>query len=322
MLDAGDAVTVRTRSEMKAGTDFSEQSDGRRWSRARWVTAVVSSAGLAAALAIPAHAAFPGQNGVIAYFWPDPEADLGYLAFAQPDGSVVPRWVARWRDSEVSDLTFSPDGLRAAGAFEGHGENAIAVAQAPSMRLRAITRPRSADLDRFPSWSPDGSSVVFQRHDGHENALLYTARVGGSRSRPLVRGESAAWSTLGRIAFVRYRHDGARSSIYLVNESGRGLRRLTHGRYDQSPDWSPDGQRLAFERGGAIYTVGADGSGLRRLTFGRQAVREPAFSPDGTQIVSTTGRKLVLIPAQGGASRELRCEEPDCFDPAWLPASD
>lgn len=296
-------------------------ADPPRWTLRLAVCVTLTCAGLTTALATSAGAAFPGRNGVIAYFWSDPEADLAYLAFVAPDGAAASPWLAQWNESDVGDLAFSPDGLRVAGAFEGRNRNAIGVATAPSMRVDVITHPPLDDIDRYPSWSPDGTVIVFEREDSHQNPLLYSIHPDGSHLRRLGHaGESPVWSTLGRIAVQRNRHNDDRWSIYTINTAGRQLHRLTYGRHDESPDWSPDGQRLAFERNGDIYTIAGDGSGLRRLTSGRRWDSEPQFSPDGTQIVFITGRKLAIIPVAGGPLRTFRCEQPGCFDPDWLPA--
>ena len=57
------------------------------------------------------------------------------------------------------------------------------------------------------------------------------------------------------------------------------------GTGDETPVWSPDGERVAFvgydSDGRAIYTVGADGNGLRRITDTASA---PSWSPDGSRI--------------------------------------
>jgi Tol biopolymer transport system component len=268
-----------------------------------------------------AHAAFPGTNGVIAYSWPDPMADLAYLAFAHPNGAVASKWVASWDGTEVGEPAFSPDGTRIAASFEGRNQNAVAVGREPASKLRVITHPHGDDLDRSPGWSPDGQSVVFERSDGHLTDQLLTVRADGRGLRRLGRGEYPAWSTGGQILFTRFRHHGDWTSLFTVSAAGGPARRLTYGHADIGGDWSPDGQRVVFERFGEIYTVDVASRQPQRLTHCTHPCGDPSYSPDGTQIVYAMGRKLFVIPAAGGPTlATFRCDEPSCYGTDWLPA--
>ena len=82
--------------------------------------------------------------------------------------------------------------------------------------------------------------------------------------------------------------------VYRQNADGTGVAtRLTNdpGR-DADPDWSPDGQKIAFfsERPGTsccgtVWTINAsDGSGATNLTGGPIFDADPSWSPDGTRI--------------------------------------
>jgi len=81
------------------------------------------------------------------------------------------------------------------------------------------------------------------------------------------------------------------TEIYRMNADGACLTRLTTspvGNY--KPSWSPDGQRIAFERRCRIYTMNADGSNVVALEVGRcndpdNQAGEPKWSPDGTKIL-------------------------------------
>ncbi len=67
-----------------------------------------------------------------------------------------------------------------------------------------------------------------------------------------------------------------------MNADGSGQRRLTrNGARSVAPAWSPDGQRIAFERLGDVYVIDADGTGERRLS---QIGTHPSWSPDGQKI--------------------------------------
>jgi TolB protein len=90
--------------------------------------------------------------------------------------------------------------------------------------------------------------------------------------------------------------------VWVMNADGTGQRRLTHnGARNFTPRWSPDGQRIAFERrvgrvsygdctacGRArkleVWVMNADGSEARMLA---QDGAEPVWSPDGGRLAFT-----------------------------------
>ena len=121
-----------------------------------------------------------------------------------------------------------------------------------------LTTHRS--FDNFPSWSPDGARIAFlsNRHSvlgGRYQAHLYTMAPDGTDIRDLTPDLAGI------------------------------------GAIEHSPQWAPDGQRLAFvayshdrrfETPPDLYTVRVDGTELRRLA---PAVRSPvAWSPDGQRL--------------------------------------
>lgn len=98
----------------------------------------------------------------------------------------------------------------------------------------------------------------------------------------------------GRIAFSGDKGSGA--EIYTIESEGTGLRRLTHLDGEaNTPDWSPDGTRIAFflenapgpapPNEGGVYVMNADGSDLHRVTEPGSAGGQPAFTPDGDHLV-------------------------------------
>lgn len=99
---------------------------------------------------------------------------------------------------------------------------------------------------------------------------------------------------------------GINTRINIVRTDGLGLRTIVgpgsifdKTEYPSDPQWSPDGQWIAFIGGSGpttnIYIVRSDGSDLKRLTFSMN-VTEYAWSPDGKMLLYSqpikTGERL------------------------------
>jgi tricorn protease-like protein len=150
-------------------------------------------------------------------------------------------------------------------------------------------------------------------------------RVTHSRKR-LFDSYSPAWSPDGqRIVFH------SRSHIFVIDETGEGLRQLTAARVnDDDPAWSREGGRIVFARivfasgkdRSAIWVMRADGKQQHRLTPNGSDY-EPAWSRDGRRIAfsriknaSWTKADIWLIGAKGGRARKLIA---DGLSPSWSP---
>ena len=104
----------------------------------------------------------------------------------------------------------------------------------------------------------------------------------------------------------------------------RGItRRFTHaGTGEFAPDWSPDGQRIAFEsnRDGTfqIWTVSLDGSDLRQLTRGSAENTQPVWSKDSTRISFVSKRdgreEIYVMSATDGANQSATGTATDAAD--------
>lgn len=92
-----------------------------------------------------------------------------------------------------------------------------------------------------------------------------------------------------RLAFVSDRTGDA--EIYVMNADGSGVTRITTGRGNECPTWSPDRSKIAFMGQGNtkgpgpfIYAINADGTGLKQLTRSQDEAWSASWSPDGRKI--------------------------------------
>lgn len=170
-------------------------------------------------------------------------------------------------------------------------------------RWMRMTEPGSHNL--HPSWSPDGSSIVYCTADEAEAGewTLAVRDLGAGRTHLLegVDGLLPEWSPAGgRIVFQRMRHrDRWLGSIWTLDFSGGSARDVTAVFASDdwaaiNPSWSPDGRRIVFATvaksrasSGALneaddlWIVGADGSLPTRLTTSPAADWMPTWSGDG-----------------------------------------
>ena len=160
------------------------------------------------------------------------------------------------------------------------------------------------DLGNYAEWSPDGQWIVFSKQD-RSQSNIYIMRADGSQQTLVPTphgGEDPTWSPDGKqIAFYSCECDVKNpigAGIYVTNvecllqgESCTPKPRLLvedpRGRQISSPDWSPDGRKIAYTGVKHITVINVDGQGqavkLPPYFSGRTA--DPQWSPDGTKIV-------------------------------------
>ena len=213
------------------------------------------------------------------------------------------------------------------------GNPEIYVMDADGKNQRAATANRS--INNFPSWSPNGDSVVYTSYRVDNRPMLYLSTRGrGKPGRilsklshmPLYRAVFAPNG--GQLAVVM--SPNGSTELYRVRTDGKNLRRLTQNRaIDISPSWSPDGRRLAFvsDRSGnpQIYVMDASGSNVRRLTFDGSYNTSPAWSPDGRWIAyqCRVGSQfdIWLIDPEGDVNLPLVSHPRSDESPSWSPDS-
>jgi TolB protein len=156
------------------------------------------------------------------------------------------------------------------------------------LATQALTRiTDDPGIDTEPQWSNDGQSLYFTS-DRAGGPQIY--RIGihpGDKPRRLTfQGAYNARPRLSpdesQLAFVT-QEDGA-YHIATMDLRGRGdVQVLTHGRFDVSPSYAPNGAVILYasrDRGrGVLALVSADGRVQERLVSTEGEVQEPAWSP-------------------------------------------
>jgi Tol biopolymer transport system component len=300
--------------------------------------AVVLALGLAAAG--PAFAAFPGENGKIA-FDSDRHGGDGDIWTMGPDGRNLVNLTAK---SKANDLApnWRADGRRIAfqsarvTATNPEGDFEIFIMKADGSHLRQITF--NALDDEHPAWSPNGRRIAFARDfdpiQGEVDYDLFTMNADGTDQRNLTSSPGVldvypGWSPDGgRIAFVSDR-DGNDFEVYTVRPNGSNVRQLTfNDAGDFRPDWSPDGGQITFttdlDGDYEVYVMDTDGGNQVNVTNNPAGGDgASAWSPDGEKIAFSGGDFNIFTMNADGSDKVSLTKGPAFdFESDWQPLPD
>ena len=198
--------------------------------------------------------------------------------------------------NQIESVGLSPKGERALFAARGD----IFSAPIEKGPTRNLTHSSGAH-DKWPSWSPDGSSIAFISDAGGEEELYIAPQDGLKPAEQITRGGSAMryqpeWSPDGkRIAFSD--KDGR---VYVVTLADRKLIEIADAPHGQIRDytWSPRGNYLAFSfdespnRFSSIYVWGATDGKLRKITDEMFNAYSPAWDPQGNYLYFLADREF------------------------------
>jgi Tol biopolymer transport system component len=283
---------------------FSVASDG---SSEQQITAYLSGPYGPVPLGAPAWS----PDGSLLAFLRDPYG--GDLELIGSDGSGL-RTVAM---QAFAPASWSPTGDRLAfmqGSLESGRDPRHLTVLPLTGRARRYALNRPEDFVRGgPYWANDGRTLFFASFLADIDLELFTAGPDGSRLRRLTHDRldeiEPVWSPNGRrIAFARVTFNADRSqivagSLYLMDASGRHVRRLTGGFVDTGPSWAPGGKRIVFNRDNTLMI--RDLAARRTYSLKVRTSSDPAWSPDGRLIAFSSRTKLETIRPNGKGRRVL-----------------
>ena len=261
------------------------------------------------------------------------------LMLASADGKGNPKLLlGNWAEPYVFD--WSPDSSTIAVlAGSGQGKRSLVTLDVTTGKRRNVAKGYFSGL----SFSPDGEELVYAmapsesyppRSDLYEYSLTSGSIVRLTKTHD---ASEPLWGPKGKIVFVKLLHAkqrryGPEGQLFLINEDGTGVKRLTHTKVDpllfglNPTDWSDDGNRLLAEFTGQdtsyAVVVNPKTGAERALTKEREVgFVGAALSADGKTVLGSVGefegnipdRKVLSMPYGGGKQKVLakNASEPD-----------
>ncbi len=256
------------------------------------------------------------HNGKYLAFWCSRnEAEEAIYSFSLPDGK--PKVITPFRETFVDGLTWSADDAK---LIYSRGDNALPdglfevfVANGSAKRLGL----KGSD----PAVSPIGDKLAYGTFS--RNISLWR--------RDLLHSEAPALELLSssRAQYdAKYSPDGKRivfcsqrsgvQGVWISNQDGSNLVQISDtkdasGSPSGSPEWSPDGSKIAFDyfqRGRwEIFIADVAERKPRKLVTNISSIIRPSWSRDGKWIYFSSGEPgregVYRCPASGGDATEL-----------------
>lgn len=225
---------------------------------------------------------FPGVNGKVYY-----SDTNGLIKKANLDGSNVQTVL----NSATDHVSPSPNGTKL--VFDNFNGSDFDLHVANFDGTNNVNILSGSSSDYHPSWSPDGSKVVYVCNGGSQQICTINADGSGrvQLTNEVLDNDNPSWSPDGTKIVYQKTAGGNGVDIFVMNTDGSGKTALANSSaHEQEPRWSPDGTKIVYSRFidntylYEVYRMNADGSNQTRMTTHTEYDVSPTYSPDGTKI--------------------------------------
>jgi len=252
---------------------------------------------------------------------PEPPIDLYAVA---ADGSALTKltgdgkeyYGARW-SPDGTHMVYSRADARDLSCKGCPASIWIADADGGNPRLVVPGDESNYESEVSPSWSPDGTRILFVRTGASTPSTLFVVpAAGGAPTNLHLSGYETAWGPT-RIAWTDIGTNP--TSLWTANPDGSSKQGVAEGLV-ASPAWAKDG-RLAYLEGAAMAVIVSGGSTTKvQLPF--QQVTSLGWSPDGTRFVVAARAPLTAVPdiytlRTDGTDVKRLTTDLDAVAPSW-----
>jgi len=230
---------------------------------------------------------------------PPPEAPpalpaiVGEIYLAETSNLAGAQQVSRLEIASAFQPRLSPDGMRIVFHSPYDGDDELWLLNTATQVVDQLTNNEGI-ADREPSWSPDGTQLVFssdRQSPGLPDLYILSFNADGSSETRLLidnpgSSSAPAWSPDGR--WIAYLNDNSGSpNLWVVGADGQRNQRisLNDQAEDRAPSWSSDARFIAFvsnreDERFQLYVVEWATRQLTRVTQHELDVSASAFRPD------------------------------------------
>jgi Tol biopolymer transport system component len=225
-------------------------------------------------LTAQARAAFPGDNGKIAF---SSNRDGNYEIYTMSaNGAGLVRLTTA--DATDSNPAWSADGRK----IVWEKDQTIWTMNADGSNQMVLSSDPQVAYGRYPSWSPNGGKIVFTRTSSSDTGVYVVNADGTGETGPInaagVFPTDPGWSPSGQKIVFSGGDSGFDPKLYTVNPDGTGTTQITFNpgdcctiNVDTTPNWAPDSASILFRH----FVDSGPGAGSRIVSV----------HPDGTNLV-------------------------------------